>query len=87
MRYWLNSQGKAPSGPMCGEDAIPFNPNTIAIKQIGQGWKIADGNNWLLDFGPAQGNAKAAFHFIKQYGFTFICFAGRLNPPMIYFRK
>jgi len=87
MMYWLNSQGKAPSGPMAGEDAIPFNPNTIAIKQIGQRWKIADGNNWLLDFGPAHGNAKAAFHFIKKYGFTFICFAGRPNPPMTYFRK
>jgi len=87
MMYWLNSQGQAPSGPMVGEDAIPFNPNTIAIKQIGQRWKIADGNNWLLDFGPAQGNAKAALHFIKKYGFRFICFAGRPSPPMTYFRK
>jgi len=68
-------------------DAIPFNPNTIVVKQIGQRWKIADGNNWLLDFGPAQGNAKAAFHFIKKCGFTFICFAGRPNPLMTYFRK
>jgi len=41
----------------------------------------------LLDFAPAQGNAKAAFHFIKKYRFTFIFFAGRPNPPITYFRK
>jgi len=70
-----------------GVAAQPFDPNTIAVKQTGQRWKIADGNNWLRDFGPAQGNARAAFHFIKKYGFTFICFASRPNSPMTYFRK
>ena len=34
---------------------LPFNPATITTRQIGQRWKIADGNNWLLDFGPAEG--------------------------------
>ncbi len=72
---------------MAGEDAIPFNPGAIAVKKIGQRWKVADGNNWLLDFGPAEGNAKAALHFIKKYGFTYICFVGRPNPPMTYFRQ
>jgi len=87
MMYWLNAQGKAPSGAMAGEDAIPFNPGTISVQKIGQRWKVADGNNWLLDFGPGEGNAKAALYFIKKYGFKFICFAGRPNPPMTYFRK
>jgi len=77
MMYWLNAQGKAPSGLMAGEDAIPFNPGTIAVEQIGQRWKVADGNNWLLDFGPAEGNAKAALYFIKKYDFKYICFVGR----------
>ena len=87
MTYWLNAQGKAPSGAMAGEDAISFSPNAIAVQKIGQRWKVADGNNWLLDFGPAEGNAKAALYFIKKYGFKYICFAGRPNPPMTYFRK
>ena len=87
MSYWLNAQGKAPNGPMAGEDAIGFDPNHLLVRQIGQRWKIADGNNWLLDFGPAEGNAKASLYFIKKYGFTSICFVGRPNPPMLYFRQ
>jgi hypothetical protein len=38
---------------MAHEDAIGFNPAAITVRQIGQRWKIADGNNWLLDFSPA----------------------------------
>ena len=72
---------------MAGEDAIDFSPATLDVRKIGQRWKIADGNHWLLDFGPAEGNAKLSLHFIKKYGFTKICFVGRPNPPMIYFRK
>ena len=87
MTYWLDASGKAPAGTMAGEDAIEFHPATTVVRKIGQRWKIADGNNWLLDFGPAEGNAKAALYFIKKYGFRFICFAGRPNPPMVYFRK
>jgi hypothetical protein len=49
---------------MGGEDAIPFNPTTIAVKQIGQRWKIADSNNWLLDFwsSPRQRKSSIPFH-------------------------
>jgi hypothetical protein len=87
MTYWLNAAGQAPSGAMANEDAISFNLANVRVRQIGQRWKIADGNHWLLDFGPAEGNAKAALFFIKKYGFTQICFVGRPNPPMLYFRK
>ena len=87
MTYWLTAAGQAPSGTMAGEDAIEFHPASTMVRKIGQRWKIADGNNWLLDFGPAEGNAKAALYFIKKYGFRFICFVGRPNPSMIYFRK
>jgi hypothetical protein len=87
MTYWLDHAGHAPAGAMANEDAIHFNPATTTVRQIGQRWKIADGNNWLLDFGPGEGNAKLALYFIKKYGFTHICYVGRPNPPMTYFRK
>lgn len=87
MQYWLTSSGHAPEGPMPGEDSIGFNPATIAVRQIGQRWKVADGNNWLLDFGPGEGNAKAALFFLRKYGFNRICFVARPNPPMVYFRR
>jgi hypothetical protein len=87
MTYWLNQSGNAPSGAMAGEDAIPFNRANLRVRKIGQSWKIADGNHWLLDFGPAEGIAKAALYFIKKFEFTYICFCGRPNPGMVYFRK
>jgi len=87
MTYWLDHSGNAPAGAMAQEDAIAFTPATVTVRQIGQRWKVADGNNWLLDFGPAEGNAKLALYFIKKYGFTHICYVSRPNPPMTYFRK
>jgi hypothetical protein len=87
MTYWLNSAGQSPVGPMANEDALDFNPANLRLVKIGQRWKIADRNHWLLDFGPAEGNAKVALYFIEKYGFTKICFVGRPNPPMLYFRQ
>jgi len=87
MTYWLDRAGKAPTGAMAQEDAIDFEPGIVTVRKIGQRWKVAAGNNWLLDFGPGEGNAKLALYFIKKYGFTNICFVGRPNPPMTYFRK
>jgi hypothetical protein len=87
MMYWLTGAGQSPQGAMPGEDAIPFDPASTIARKIGERWKIADGNNWLLDFGPAEGNAKAALYFIQKYRFNQICFVSRPNPPMIYFRN
>ena len=87
MTYWLGATAKSPVGPMANEDALNFTPTNLLVRKIGQRWKSADGNNWLLDFGPAEGNAKLALYFILKYGFTKICFVGRPNPPMVYFRQ
>ncbi len=87
MMYWLAQGHKAPQGAMPNEDAIAFNPATVAVRKIGERWKVADGLNWLLDFGPAEGLAKQALYVIKKYGFSYICFVGRPNPPMMYFRS
>jgi hypothetical protein len=87
MMYWLTGASQAPVGPIPNEDAIPFNPNTIQVRKIGQRWKVADGNNWLLDFGPGEGNARAGHFFLRKYGFTMMCFVSRPNPPMLYFRR
>lgn len=89
MEYYL-ADGKAPAGAMSGEDAIAFNPATIAAKQVNGSWKIVDGNNWLIDFGKnGQANAQDGLQIIHQYGFTHICFVGRPFQPgkgMMYFR-
>ncbi|MDO9509193.1 MAG: hypothetical protein Q7I97_07660 [Thermovirgaceae bacterium] len=86
LTYWRVS-GQAPSGPAPGEDAIGFNPDTIEVKQINGRWKIVDGSHWILDFEGHENEARTAFNIIKKYGFRYICFVGRPDPSMTYFRK
>ena len=86
MTYWLTG-GQSPSGPVPGEDAIGFNPGTIQVQKIGDRWKIVDEPHWILDFSDNEEEARTAFQIIKKYGFSYICFVGRPNPSMTYFRK
>ena len=86
MMYWLNDAGRAPSGNLAGEDVIAFDRGNLAVVQVGDRWKVVEGTHWLLDFGPGQGNAVAALHFIKKYRFDQICFVGRPDPSMTYFK-
>lgn len=86
MMYWLTDAGRAPSGQLPGEDCIAFDRSNLAVVQIGGRWKVVEGTHWLLDFGPGQGNAIAALHFIRKYRFDQICFVGRPDPSMTYFK-
>ena len=86
MMYWLTDTGKAPSGSLAGEDCLSFNPANLTVVEIGGRWKVVEGAHWLLDFGAGQGNAIAALHFIRKYNFNEICFVGRPDPSMTYFK-
>lgn len=86
MMYWLTGASRAPSGQLPGEDAIAFDRSNLAVVQIGDRWKVVEGTHWLLDFGPGQGNAVAALHFIQKHRFDQICFVGRPDPSMTYFK-
>jgi hypothetical protein len=86
MEYYLVND-RAPTGALSGEDCISFNPANIAVSNIGGRWKIVDGSHWIMDFGAKADEARAAFRIIKNYGFNRICFVGRPNPSMTYFRR
>ena len=86
MMYWLTAAGRAPTGQLSGEDCIAFDRAHLAVVEIGGRWKVVEGTHWLLDFGPGQGNAIAALHFIRKYAFDQICFVGRPDPSMTYFK-
>lgn len=84
--YYLKS-GQPPAGSMPGEDCLGFNPaNLQAAKKQGR-WKVVDGSHWLLDFENRRDFAERMVAVIQHHGFTRICFVGRPNPPMTYFRK
>ena len=85
MDYWL-VDGKAPVSAMAGEDAIEFDPTKIEVKQIKGRWKIVEGDHWILDFGAKYDEAEMALRIIRKYGFSYICFVGRPDPSMTYFR-
>ena len=87
MMYWLTDSGRAPSGQLPGEDCLPFDRSNLAVVEIGGRWKVVEGTHWLLDFGPGQGNAIAALHFIRKHRFDEICFVGRPDPSMTYFKR
>ena len=87
MMYWLTDSGAAPSGSLAGEDCLAFDPAKLGVIEVGGRWKVAEGAHWLLDFGPGHGNAVAALHFIRKYGFNEMCFVGRPEPSMTYFKR
>ncbi|MCD4655165.1 hypothetical protein K8T06_14685 [bacterium] len=86
MEYFLSS-GKAPAGSFPGEDSIGFNPSAIIVKKISNRWKIVEGSHWILDFGSSEAEALKTFGIIQKYGFNKICFVGRPNSSMTYFRR
>jgi hypothetical protein len=86
MMYWLTGAGSAPHGTLAGEDCLAFDPDHLAVIEVGGRWKVAEGAHWLLDFGPGHGNAVAALHFIRKHRFNEVCFVGRPDPSMTYFK-
>ena len=69
------------------EDCISFNSANIEVKQIQGRWKIVEGTHWIMDFADNENEARQAFDIIKKYYFDNICFVGRSDPSMTYFRK
>jgi hypothetical protein len=87
MMYWLTDTGNAPTGNLANEDCIAFDPDHLSVVEIGGRWKVVEGAHWLLDFGAGEGNAVAALYFIRKYKFNQMCFAGRPDPSMTYFKR
>jgi 2-haloacid dehalogenase len=67
------------------DDCLALDAKNVQVRQVAGSWKIAEGNEWVLDFGSMQANAERAKNVIVHYGFDRICFVGRPNPPMTYF--
>jgi hypothetical protein len=86
MEYWL-ANGAAPAGSLSGEDCLSFDPANIQVSYVGGNYKIVDGNMWILDFGQKKAEAVEAYDLIKKYGFSEICYVGRPQPSMTYFKK
>jgi 2-haloacid dehalogenase len=65
---YFTAGGKAPSGAMPGEDAIPFDLAGVVAQQVAGSWIVTDGASRMLDFGASEANAVHAVTIIKRYG-------------------
>ncbi len=86
MEYYL-VDNKAPTGSMAGEDCLSFNLDTVEVKKINERWKIVDGSHWIMDFEDNEYEARTALGVIKKYNFDRICFVGRPDSSMTYFKN
>lgn len=88
--YYLVN-GQSPRGTMAGEDCLEFNPTLLDMKWIDNKWFIierkGESGHRILEFGNEGLECLAALNVIKKYGFTNICFVGRPNASITYFRK
>lgn len=82
MHYYL-TDGKAPSGPMPGEQCVTFKPKKLNVKK----GKLLFRGEVIFDFQGNNGEAKRAARLIKKYSFTNACYLSRENPQLTYFRK
>jgi V8-like Glu-specific endopeptidase len=86
MEFYL-VDGDSPSGALEGEDAIPMDPAKVEVQYVRGRWKVVEGDHWIMDFDQSEREARQALSYILYYGFRYICFVGRPDPSMTYFRK
>lgn len=86
LQYYLVN-GQPPNGPMPGETAVALDPARLDVAEVDNRWLLVQGNVWLLDFGPAEAEARAALAVIRNAGFTHLCFVGQPRASMLYFRS
>jgi hypothetical protein len=85
MEYYL-ANGNPPTGSFSGENCADLKPDKITMRWIDGRWKIVEGDHWILDFSNKKDEAEKSLKIIKKYQFSRICFIGRPNALMVYFR-
>lgn len=87
MQYYLTN-GQVPVGPFPGEDSIYFDNTKLRVVNVRNRWKIIElPSHAMLDFDQNEAEAWNALRIIWKYDFSYICFVGRPNAPMMYFRR
>jgi len=74
--YWSGNSG-LPYEPLTKVDCIPYHPNNVVAEDLdAQGWRIKDGNHWML-LANDMNDALAILRIVERY--TKMCFIGRGN--------
>ncbi len=83
MMYFRNGVA-VPPGDMSGEDCIKLDPHTAQVAFIAGGWKVLDGQNWILDYGADRAAADQSLAIIRAYSLNRECFIARPHVMMQY---
>jgi hypothetical protein len=83
MMYWKTGNHVS-HGSTGGQDCIGLDPMNVTVANPGGSWKVVDGANWLLDYGPDHAAADQARAVIQTYHLNRQCFVARPNAPMMY---
>ncbi len=67
------------------EDCVGFNPNNIQVVYTGGKWVIADGGHYIISF-DVESEAWRSYDIIKFYDMDEICFVGRPDASMTYWK-
>lgn len=74
--YWAGNS-RLPYEPLTKVDCIPYNPNNVIAEDLdAKGWRIRDGNHWML-LAHDMNDALAILRIVERH--TKMCFIGRGN--------
>jgi hypothetical protein len=77
--------GQAPHGTMFGADIVPFQPDTLAVREVGDDWAVCAGTQPLFHFGANVDEAREALSAIQHYKFDAVCRIGHSEPAALTF--
>ena len=84
---FFTSANKSPRGAVAGEDCVGFNPRKVQHKKKGDQYFLVERSHSIAALGPNERAAKKVREAVRDHGFKNICYIGRPNPSMVYFRK
>jgi hypothetical protein len=66
----------APRGMMLGLNGTPFQPEQVAVQQVGTQYALCQGNRVLLEMGPRPDGARKLLDQIKVNRYDCLCRVG-----------
>ena len=84
---YYKSGDKSPKGAVAGEDCVGFNPKKVKHVKKGDTYFLVEGPHSIVALGKNERSARKAKKIVREIGFRNICYVGRPQPSMVYFRK
>jgi hypothetical protein len=77
--------GQAPHGTMFGAELVPFQPDTLAVRRVGDDWTVCAGTQPLFHCGPNADEAREALNALQHYKFDAVCRIGHSEQATFMF--